>query len=254
MKHYPHHIGDFDKKTRHLSRLERSVYRDMLDVYYDTEQMLPLDIDMVCRKVLARSNEERTAVEQVLNEFFIKTEDGWYNDRCDQVIEAYWSNTSQKSQAGKASAAARADKKQRMLNGRSTGVQREGNGDSTNQKPETRNQKPVIKDKATATRLPTDWVPPPEYLSYCRQERKDLDPVKTAESFKDYWISKPGAGGRKLDWAATWRNWVRSQRQAPNGSGHYSDERKDTYNALTGQGLRNEPIDITPTVLALTDG
>lgn len=106
-----------------------------------------------------------------------------------------------------------------------------------------------VEPKQVATRLPQDWTPPSEYLSFCRQERKDLDPMQTAASFKDYWIAKPGAAGKKLDWAATWRNWVRNQRQT-NGT-HYSDDRKDTYNALTGSGLRNEPIDITPSVLRL---
>ena len=28
----------------------------------------------------------------------------------------------------------------------------------------------------------------------------------------DYWISKPGKDGLKLDWRATFRNWVRSEK------------------------------------------
>jgi hypothetical protein len=34
--------------------------------------------------------------------------------------------------------------------------------------------------------------------------------VKTFDQFKDYWISQAGQKGVKLDWFATWRNWVRS--------------------------------------------
>lgn len=30
--------------------------------------------------------------------------------------------------------------------------------------------------------------------------------------FFDYWIAQPGAKGRKLDWSATWRNWVRNEK------------------------------------------
>ena len=108
MKHYPHHIGDFDRATRHLTRIERSVYRDLLDMYYDTEQRLPLDVPMICRKIIARSNEEVTAVQQVLNEFFNKTESGYRHERCEAEIEAYRSNCSQKAHAGKASAANKA--------------------------------------------------------------------------------------------------------------------------------------------------
>jgi hypothetical protein len=32
-----------------------------------------------------------------------------------------------------------------------------------------------------------------------------------ADSFRDFWIAKAGTGGVKLDWQATWRNWIRSQ-------------------------------------------
>jgi len=31
-----------------------------------------------------------------------------------------------------------------------------------------------------------------------------------ADQFKDYWIAQPGQKGVKLDWEATWRNWVRN--------------------------------------------
>lgn len=142
MKHYPHHIGDFDKATRHLTRIERSVYRDLIDLYYDTERPLTLDTTALCRRVIARTNEEATAVEQVLNEFFTKTPAGWYHDRCEAEIEAYRANTSQRAMAGKASAEAKKRKKAQAVNGRSTPVEQplnpvatDGNGEATNQEP-----------------------------------------------------------------------------------------------------------------------
>jgi hypothetical protein len=33
---------------------------------------------------------------------------------------------------------------------------------------------------------------------------------RTAAKFRDFWAGKAGASGVKLDWPATWRNWVRS--------------------------------------------
>lgn len=144
MKHYPHHIGDFDKATRHLTRIERSVYRDLIDLYYDTEQRLTLDVQSLCRRIIARSNDEATAVQQVLNEFFTETPTGWYHDRCEAEIEAYRANTSQKAMAGKASAEAKRLKKLQALNEKSTAVEHpfpsveaNGNGTPTNHKPST---------------------------------------------------------------------------------------------------------------------
>ena len=133
MHHYPHNIGDFDKATRHLTRIERSIYRDLIERYYDTEQMLTLDIASLCRFVLAHTSEEITAVEQTLNEFFIKTPNGWYHKRCEAELEKYRANTSQKALAGKASALAKLIKAQQMLNGTSTHVEQMNNGIPTKQ-------------------------------------------------------------------------------------------------------------------------
>lgn len=56
-------------------------------------------------------------------------------------------------------------------------------------------------------RLPDDWQPSQELIDYANE--RNLDPQREAEDFRDYWHSKPGAGGVKLDWAATWRTWCR---------------------------------------------
>lgn len=72
-------------------------------------------------------------------------------------------------------------------------------------------------ERQRASRLPADWTLPDEWAVFCRTERPDLDPSKTAERFADYWRAKPGAQGRKLDWLATWRNWVRNERAPPPG-------------------------------------
>lgn len=173
MKHYPHHIGDFDKATRHLTRIERSVYRDLIDLYYDTESRLNLDKAALCRRIIARSNEEATAVEQVLNEFFTETPTGWYHDRCEEEIDAYRANTSQKAVAGKASADAKRLKKQQAMNGASTDVQQPlnsvataVNGASTNQSTnQPINQEPeeeISKLSLASTRPVAEYEPEPE--------------------------------------------------------------------------------------------
>lgn len=62
------------------------------------------------------------------------------------------------------------------------------------------------------TRLPADASLPDEWAAFCKTERKDLNPEAVFEKFKDYWTAKPGRQGTKLDWTATWRNWVREER------------------------------------------
>jgi len=64
----------------------------------------------------------------------------------------------------------------------------------------------------SGSRLPTDWAASPEQLAWARAERSDIDPAREAASFRDYWHGVAGAKGRKADWDATWRNWIRNSR------------------------------------------
>ena len=217
MNYYPHHIGDFNNATRHLTRIERSIYRDMIELYYDTEKPLLRDVKALCRKLVARTDEEVTAVEQVLNEYFTETEQGWFHDRCDSEIHAYQQNINKKSAAGKASAEARAAAKaasspeQSQVNqGTSTGVEQVLNERATNQEPITNNYKPLKPKAGRASRLSADWAPTEADLEFCKTKRPDLSVPKVSEEFRDYWL---GAGTPKADWAAVWRVWVTKQFQ-----------------------------------------
>lgn len=62
------------------------------------------------------------------------------------------------------------------------------------------------------TALPQDWTLPDHWKTWAEKERPDVDVVTASESFRDFWIAKPGKDGRKADWQATWRNWIRNQR------------------------------------------
>lgn len=184
MNYYPHHIGDFNSATRHLTRLERSVYRDMLDLYYDTEAPLSLDIDALSRLLIARSNEERTAVEQVLNEFFTKSEEGWRHERCDVEIAKYHDQRVAKSAAGRASAAKRAEKAQQALNKSSTRVQQPNHDCATNQNQNHNHIKdipPTPRKRgngfdASSIELP-DWIDREDWQAWVADRRARKKPV-----------------------------------------------------------------------------
>lgn len=57
--------------------------------------------------------------------------------------------------------------------------------------------------------------PPEDWIKFCNEKRPDLSAEDTFKSFQDYWIAVPGQKGVKLNWDATWRNWVRNQKQLP---------------------------------------
>jgi hypothetical protein len=52
-------------------------------------------------------------------------------------------------------------------------------------------------------------MPDQELLAQMRQECPIVDLQAEHRRFVDFWIAKPGREGTKLDWPATWRNWVR---------------------------------------------
>lgn len=54
---------------------------------------------------------------------------------------------------------------------------------------------------------------------------QDQDIQAEMESFNDYWTGVPGSKGLKLDWIATWRNWLRNSKRRPT----YLSNRKPNY-------------------------
>jgi uncharacterized protein YdaU (DUF1376 family) len=196
MHYYQFHIGDYASHTRHLSLIEDIAYRRLLDFYYLHEQ--PIRQRDIARQIGMRDQEQDVLT--VLNEFFVSTDAGFVSPRADKEIQHYHSKVEQASKAGKASA-------ERRSNVRSTDVQ-----PTINHKPITINQEPVTKveKKQRGSRLPTDFEVPDDWISFCQTERPDLHPHKIFDGFKDYWVAAPK--GVKLDWTATWRNWVRNQK------------------------------------------
>ena len=85
MHYYQFNIGDYRAATAHLSNEEDLAYRRLLDMYYDTEQKIPLDTQWVARRLRVDS----LVVDAVLFDMFNKQEDGWYHPVCDELIQQY---------------------------------------------------------------------------------------------------------------------------------------------------------------------
>ncbi len=79
MHYYQFNIGDYQSHTAHLSDIEDLAYRRLLDLSYLHEKPIPDDIDQIARLIRMRSHSDCIAV--VLREFFVRTEEGWINER-----------------------------------------------------------------------------------------------------------------------------------------------------------------------------
>lgn len=67
------------------------------------------------------------------------------------------------------------------------------------------------------TRIPENFTVTPEMAAWAREHTPLVDGRTATDAFRDYWKGKAGRDGLKLDWVATWRNWMRrDQEQAKN--------------------------------------
>ena len=205
MHYYQHHIGDFIKDTNFLTNEEVGIYLKLLWLYYDTEKPLPNDVYILSMKTNTRDCLE--IINGILGMFFKLENDEWHHARCDQEIAEYQAFCVKQKANG-------------LKGGRPKLTQQEPNDNPMGFQAEpkitlTTNHKPLTSigvAKATkGTRFDLIAIPD-EWVLFCRKERSDLNPILVFDGFKDYWVSVPGSKGVKLDWFATWRNWIRNQK------------------------------------------
>jgi len=203
MHYYSFHVSDYIHDTAHLSIYEDLAFRRLLDLYYTSEKPIPNKTQEVSRRI--RMSGHSDAVQTVLEEFFMFdiANDCWFHKRCDETISAYQAKAERNRAVGKLGGRPKSNpdaipQETQMVS-----------KDNPNHKPITNNHKPIEK-KTLGKRLANDLVLSDEWKEFCVNERPELNPVQTFDKFKDYWIAQAGQKGVKLDWFATWRNWVRN--------------------------------------------
>jgi hypothetical protein len=112
------------------------------------------------------------------------------------------------AKGGKASGEAR-----REANGKQTEVASEADDEAGTRPGPSRPDPSQTSSSRTrsdrATRLPDGWTPNPEP----ELEKQAGGPKVVARElakFRDHWAAAGGQRGRKVDWQATWRNWLRN--------------------------------------------
>lgn len=201
MYYYKFNIADWHLATSHLSLEEEAIYFRLINYYYDSESPIPEETQSVIRRLRLGSYSETVGI--ILKEFFTLESDGWHHKRCDDEISQYHEKAEVNQINGKKGG--RPKKTQSVS---------KDNPDITltkNHKPLTNNHSIDVAKAPKAKRLSLEELPK-EWEDFCKKERPDLKPLNVWNQFKDYWIAQGGQKGTKLDWFATWRNWVRSQR------------------------------------------
>lgn len=207
MHYYPFHIGDFRSGTVNMSRQARWIYRDMMDIYYDTEQPLPLDLDHLFDMLGAESVDEKSIVERHLKFKFDKSDDGYRHEICDKTIAEYHAKAVTARENGKLGGRPKHSKNKPsgFLSGSNPvpSPNPDLTGSEANQEPITKNQEPLesktlvvvpptspekkpkfdpstMKPSNVSVEVWNDWIQARKQIkkplteSQCRSQAKDL--------------------------------------------------------------------------------
>jgi uncharacterized protein YdaU (DUF1376 family) len=201
MNYYEHHLGDYMRDTAHLSILEDGVYRRLIDAYYIKESPLPSNIRECCRLVRAQSKLERQAVEDILNEFFKETPEGWSHKRCNEVIARFQDKQSKAKRSAEARWGASKNESDGNANAYANGMRTHSDGNAPNHQSQSpiKPTSPLINQGGTdggekqqsehpktAPTEPAHWV---DYFNHhfgtafgykTQAQRKQIWPVLTA--------------------------------------------------------------------------
>ena len=200
MHYYKRNLGDYAKKAGRLTMLQHGAYTLLIDSCYDREVFPTLE--QALEWTWASTEAEVEAVKFVLSRFFELDKEGCYvQDRILQELLHYHKNADTNKRI--------ADEREAKRKENRTNRVQDVDEPPPNHKPLTINHKP-IKENKRGSRLPQDWFLTKAMGDWATQERPDLDVRQVAEQFKDYWVAQAGQKGVKLDWDATWRNWVRN--------------------------------------------
>jgi uncharacterized protein YdaU (DUF1376 family) len=251
VNYYSRYPAHYLAATLHLSMEQDGAYNRLMDWAYSNETPIPDDKKYIIAR--AQNSREKRAINDVLSEFFLLTESGWVQRR----IEAEISKAAPKIEAARINGL----KGGRPPKQKPSGFPENnpvGFQDKTQQEPSAKApQSPIPNNQSKAeatskaearsaksrgTRLPTDWTPDTELIGWARAERSGVDLTTETAKFRDYWIAKPGASGCKLDWDATFRNWIRSARDGPPKAAATKPPIAQNFSAKTYTGTPDDEL------------
>lgn len=246
----------YDADTMHLSAAEDGVYSRLLRHYYRYRQPLP-DNDRALAAIARVTLDEWGAVASVIRGFFRSRGGKLHQKHADTELDREDGLMKKRSENAKKAAEIRHRKHDITCDEQTTGmaVADQSHADALRQPcdshaktcyvdedEDVREEEhppsapphlapgvvdlpkavpPTENAKARGSRLEKGWEPDVEAIAFA--EQSGLSPAQAvieADRFRDYWHAKPGAAGRKVDWAATWRNWCRKAAE-PRGRGQF---------------------------------
>ena len=185
MKWYKFAAAEYQIKTIHLSDAEDLAYRRLLDMAYLSERPIPLDTGLVSRRIRI----DQDIVDQVLSEFFEKTESGYRNRRVEEEVLAYQTIIERNLKGAKAAAEKAAERAAQGVKRRSPRTLNEP----------TRNHDGNLEGSSenTITNLEGN-----------QNKNKNISPLPPSGGFDRFWSIWPSSP-RKVGKAACFKTWLK---------------------------------------------
>lgn len=94
----------------------------------------------------------------------------------------------------------------------------------------SRNADPPASGRKRGTRLPDDFAITADMKTWFAENCPSVDGPRETEKFRNYWRAKSGKDAAKVDWPATWRNWMltATERAGPNPRGPFTGATRHT--------------------------
>jgi hypothetical protein len=66
-----------------------------------------------------------------------------------------------------------------------------------------------VRGAARGKRIDPNWTPTPKDYAFASSHKLTREEInREADRFRNYWLAASGRNAAKLDWEATWRNWL----------------------------------------------
>lgn len=200
-------VSDFVGDTLDLDAKEIGAYMLILMTLWQRQGTLPNDQKKLQR--VARIGRDWPNVWASLEGYFIIEGGEISNARISKELHKVAAKRAVNAHAGALGGRAKALKYKEAVLANATVSPKQPEPEPYREKRETK----VSPKKERGSRLADDWFLPQDYGEYALEQGYSESVIRLeADKFKDYWVSKPGRDAVKLDWLATWRNWLRNSK------------------------------------------
>jgi uncharacterized protein YdaU (DUF1376 family) len=199
----PLYVGDYLRDTGYLTLEQHGAYCMLLMRLWSAGGALPSDEGKLSR-IAGVTVKKWRPIWADLADFFELENGQITHKRITSELEKAGALRAKRAAAGAKGGAAKSMKTQETPVANATAQPKQIIPDQIDRKEE-----PNGSSKKRGCRLPVSFEPD---LGWAIDAGLSASQAQTeASQFRDYWTAKPGKDGTKLDWPATWRQWVRNQ-------------------------------------------